>query len=166
MSSIVGITKIGRVPNAFCTKSFGCTLKLILYFVSSKERPWPSSLSAPKDTRCKTHPWCINDNVPFWKCESTKVARAITSIFLWKTHWRHGHAQVRQSIVVPDNDDCDNEDSHMSKLSGWLISPSICRSSTFGLIGLHSLCVKCVHLIMLIPHRKSITQERLNQGCH
>ena len=32
------------------------------------QRTTVTSLSAPKDTRCKIHPLCINPGVPFWTC--------------------------------------------------------------------------------------------------
>ena len=35
-----------------------------------------TSLSASKNTCCKTHPLCINPCVPFWTCEKTHKLRA------------------------------------------------------------------------------------------
>ena len=53
-------------------------LTLILYFVSSRERPW-RHWARPIDTRCKTHRLCIN--------------RAVTSVYLLNTRWRHGRSR-------------------------------------------------------------------------
>ena len=35
-----------------------------------------TSLSVPKDTRCKTHPLRVNSGVPFWTCEKSHKLRA------------------------------------------------------------------------------------------
>ena len=35
-----------------------------------------TSLSASKDTRCKTHPLSVNPGVPFWTCEKLHKLRA------------------------------------------------------------------------------------------
>ena len=41
-----------------------------------------TSLSVPKNTRCKTHSLCVNPGVPFWTCEKTQR----------NTRWRHGRS--------------------------------------------------------------------------
>ena len=53
-----------------------------------------TSLSAPNDTRCKTHPLCVNLGVPFLNAwDNTQVARAMTSVFTRNTRWRHGRSR-------------------------------------------------------------------------
>ena len=52
-----------------------------------------TSLSASKNTRCKTHPLCVNPGVPFWTWENTQVAHAMTSVFLRNTRWCHGRSR-------------------------------------------------------------------------
>ena len=61
-----------------------------------------TSLSAPKDTRCKTHPLCVNPGVPVWTREKTHKFRA-----RWQACSSGIRAdvtvvlEVRQSIVCP-----------------------------------------------------------------
>ena len=58
------------------------------------QRTTVTSLIAPKDTRCNTHPLCVNLGVPFLNAwENTQVARAMTSVFVWNTRWCHGHSR-------------------------------------------------------------------------
>ena len=53
-----------------------------------------TSLSAPKDERCKTHPLCLKHRILF-ECvrKHTQVTLALTDVFYWNTCWRHRRSQ-------------------------------------------------------------------------
>ena len=66
--------------------------RLYLYFVSSRERPWRHwTRYAPKDTRCNTHPLCVNPGVPFWTREKTCKLRA---------RWQASSSGIRADVTV------------------------------------------------------------------
>ena len=50
-----------------------------------------TSLIAPKDTRCKTHPYCINHGVPLWTRETTHKLRA---------RWQASLSGIRADVTV------------------------------------------------------------------
>ena len=52
-----------------------------------------TSLSTPKDTRCKTHHFMRQSLCSFLNArENTQIARAMTSVFLRNTRWRHSRS--------------------------------------------------------------------------
>ena len=55
------------------------------------QRTTVTSLSAPNDTRCKTHPLCVNLGVPFWTCEITHKLRA---------RWQASSPGIRADVTV------------------------------------------------------------------
>ena len=50
-----------------------------------------TSLSAPKDTRCKTHPLCVNLGVPFWTREKTHKLH---------TWWQASSSGIHADVTV------------------------------------------------------------------
>ena len=53
-----------------------------------------TSLSAPKDTRCKTHPLLSQSCCSFLNAwDNTQVSRAMKSVLVWNTRWRHGRSR-------------------------------------------------------------------------
>ena len=77
-----------RTCRSTLVKSFLCLLLCLI------PRTTVMSLIALKDTRCKTHPLCVNPGVPFWTREKTHKLRArYSSIFVQNTRWRHGRSR-------------------------------------------------------------------------
>ena len=63
----------------------------LLYFVSSRERPWRhwarSRIHGTRGILYASIPVFLNT----W--ENTQVARAMISVFLWNARWRHGRSR-------------------------------------------------------------------------
>ena len=60
-----------------------------------------TSLSTISDTRCKTHPLCVNPGIHSFlnSSENTQVWRAITNVFLRNTRWRYSRSWVETKYV-------------------------------------------------------------------
>ena len=78
------------------TTGCDCTLPILCLI----PRTTVTSLSTPKDTRCKPHPLCVNPGVPFWTREKTHKLRSRWQAF---SSWIRADVtvvlEVRQSIV-------------------------------------------------------------------
>ena len=59
------------------------------------QRTTVTSLTAPKDTRCKTHLLCVNPGVPFWtRKNNTQVARSSSPEYVLMTRSLSGWEKV------------------------------------------------------------------------
>ena len=98
-------------------------IRSLLYFVSSRERPW-RHWAYPTDTRCKTHRLCVNPGVPFWTREKTHKLRARWQASTYAMH-ADGHGRSRGEtkynqvalrilcrILCKAIYECDNSSSH------------------------------------------------------
>ena len=65
-----------------------CAKRAILCLIP---RMTVTSPSAPKDTRCKSHPLCVNPGVPFWMREKTHKLRA---------RWQASSSGIRADVTV------------------------------------------------------------------
>ena len=63
----------------------------VMYTLSLIPRTTVTSLSAPKDTRCKTHPLSVNPGVPFWTREK------LHKLYAW---WHPSSSEYTRNITV------------------------------------------------------------------
>ena len=79
-------THLMQVKRSFCL--YIDKMYIILCLIP---RTTVTSLSASKNTCCKTHPLCVNPGVPFWTCEKTHKLRA---------RWQWSSSGIRTDVTV------------------------------------------------------------------
>ena len=137
MFEAIHLIKFVYFQNGLCSKPLCIKSKMCnhsgLTILCLIPRTTVTSLSAPKDTCCKTHPLCVNHGVPFWMCEKTHKLRmrwqaSLTSrLFSSETKYR---VHLRFAI-------CEMDASSSPKLkhyfcnSFWDASPLRCSTLAY-----------------------------------